>query len=172
MTKVILPLIISFFFILESVFVELFPEHLFNHMMMVIPRFLLVVIIFITIYVNLKTGLLYGFVFGLLFDIVYVEVIGIYLLLIPLIAYVVSWIMKILQTNIIIVAVVTLFGITLLEHGVYGMNIIINRTDINYISFLDDRLIPTLILNAIFIVLISYPLKKYLEHYADVLKNE
>lgn len=172
MIKLILPLIVSFCFILESVFVELFPAHKFDHMTTIVPHFLIVVIIFIAVYVNLKKGLLYGIIFGLLFDIVYTEIIGIYLCLIPLTVYVVSWIMKVLQTNIFIVSFVTLIGVTLLEHGSYGMNFIINRTNLDYISFLDYRLIPTLILNLIFIVIIAYPLKKYLEHFAEILKND
>jgi rod shape-determining protein MreD len=172
MIKFVLPLIISLCFILESVFVELFPESMFDHMMMIIPRFLIVVILFTTVYVSLKIGLVYGFVFGLLFDIVYIEVIGIYLFLIPLIVYLISLIMKVLQTNIILVSIVSLLGVALLEHGAFGMNLIINRTNMDYLSFLDFRLVPTLILNGIFIIIVSFPLKKYLEHYAEVLKND
>ena len=52
------------------------------------------------------------------------------------------------------------------------MNFIIGRTDMSFASFMDIRLVPTLILNLIFIILVSYPLRKYLDLYAEALRNE
>jgi rod shape-determining protein MreD len=170
--KAFLPIIISFCFLFESIFVELLPAELFNSSRILVPHFLMVTIIFITIYISPKHGIMYGFIFGILFDIVYTEIIGIYLFMFPLVAYITSWIMRILQTNIILVAFVAILGVGLLELGVYEMNFIIGRTDMSFASFVDIRLVPTVILNFIFIILISYPLRKYLDIYADVLRNE
>jgi len=170
--KAFLPLIISLCFILESVFVELLPVELFKSSRMLIPHFLMVTIIFVTIYISQKHGMMYGIIFGLLFDIVYTEIIGIYLFMLPLVAYITSWMMKILQTNIILVSLVTLLGVGFLELGVYEMNFIIGRTDMDFASFIDIRLVPTLILNVIFIGIVAIPLKKYLDFYAEALRND
>jgi rod shape-determining protein MreD len=170
--KAFLPLIIIFCFIFESVFVELLPEKFFDSTRILVPHFLIIVIIFTTIYGTKKSGLMYGFIFGLLFDIVYTEVIGIYLFMIPLVAYITSWIMKILQSNIVLVSLVALTGVALLEFGVYGMNLIIGYTNMSFSGFVDNRLFPTLLLNAIFIVLVAFPLKKYLDHYMETLRND
>lgn len=172
MIKAFLPLIISFCFIFESVFVELLPEQFFYNTRILVPHFLIVAIMFTAIYGTKKIGLLYGFIFGLLFDIVYTEIIGIYLFLIPLVVYIISWIMKRLQSNIVLVSLIALVGVALLEFGVYGMNLIIGHTSMGVTSFVDNRLVPTLLLNAIFIVLVAFPLKKYLEHFAEVLRND
>lgn len=172
MIKAFLPLVISFCFIFESVFVELLPAKFFDGTRILVPHFLIVVIIFTTIYGTKKQGLMYGFIFGLLFDVVYTEVIGIYLFMIPLVAYITSWIMKILQSNIVLVSLVALTGVALLEFGVYGMNLIIGYTNMSFSSFVDSRLFPTLILNAIFILIVAFPLKKYLDHYAEILRND
>ena len=115
---------------------------------------------------------MYGFIFGILFDIVYTEIIGIYLFMLPLVAYLISWIMKILQTNVILVAFVAILGVGFLELGVYEMNFIIGRTEMSFVSFLNFRLVPTLILNFLFIILVSYPLRKYFDFYAETLRNE
>ena len=95
--KFFLPLIISLSFIFESIFVELLPEAFSKSDMILVPHFLMVMIIFTTIYGNQKHGLIYGFIFGLLFDVVYTEIIGIYLFLIPVVTKIVSWLMKLLQ---------------------------------------------------------------------------
>ena len=172
MKKAFLPIIISLCFLLESIFVELLSPELFTSSRIVVPHFLIVTIIFVTIYINPKYGIMYGFIFGILFDIVYTEIIGIYLFMLPLVAYIISWIMKILQTNIILVAFVAILGVGLLELGVYEMNFIIGRTDMSFVSFFNIRLVPTLILNFIFIMLVSYPLRKYFDFYAEALRNE
>jgi rod shape-determining protein MreD len=170
--KAFLPIIISLCFIFESIFVEVLPAELFKSSRILVPHFLIVSIIFVTIYINPKQGIVYGFIFGILFDIVYTEIIGIYLFMFPLVAYITSWIMKILQTNIILVAFVAILGVVFLELGVYEMNFIIGRTDMIFASFINIRLLPTLTLNFIFIILVSYPLRKYLDLYAEALRND
>ena len=172
MRKAFLPIIISLCFLFESVFVELLPAELFKSSSIFVPHFLMVTIIFVTVYISQKHGIMYGFIFGILFDIVYTEIIGIYLFMFPLVAYITSWIMRILQTNIILVSFVAILGVGFLELGVYEMNFIIGRTNMSLASFVDIRLVPTLILNFIFIILVSYPLRKYLDLYAEALRNE
>jgi rod shape-determining protein MreD len=170
--KAFLPIIISLCFLFESVFVEMLPAELFKSSSIFVPHFLMVAIIFVTVYISQKHGIMYGFIFGILFDIVYTEIIGIYLFMFPLVAYITSWIMRILQTNIILVSFVAILGVAFLELGVYEMNFLIGRTDMIFASFMDIRLVPTLILNLIFIILVSYPLRKYLDLYAEALRNE
>ena len=172
MRKAFLPIIISLCFLFESVFVELLPAELFKSSSIFVPHFLMVAIIFVTVYISQKHGIMYGFIFGILFDIVYTEIIGIYLFMFPLVAYITSWIMRILQTSIILVSFVAILGVGFLELGVYEMNFLIGRTDMIFASFMDIRLVPTLILNLIFIILVSYPLRKYLDLYAEALRNE
>nr|WP_295971807.1 rod shape-determining protein MreD [uncultured Bacillus sp.] len=172
MKKFLLPALIFFGFLLESLFIELWPADLFRSKWIIVPHFLMILILFVTIYVDRKRGILYGFIFGLLFDIVYTEIIGIYLFMIPLIAYIIAWIMKILQSNILVSSVVVLFGVSLLELGVYEMNFLIQLTDMGFSDYLDMRLWPTLLFNFIFIIIIAYPLKKYLENFAEALRND
>ena len=60
----------------------------------------------------------------------------------------------------------------ILELGVYEANFLIGRTDMSFSYFLDHRLWPTLGLNFIFIIIFAYPLKKYLDTYAEALRND
>jgi rod shape-determining protein MreD len=170
--KFLLPLIFLLLFIFESLFIQFLPSHLFNSEKILIPHFLIVSILFLTIFGNEKHGIVYGLIFGLLFDVVYTEIIGIYLFIYPLVAYVVSKIMKVLQTNIFIGSFVSLIGVALLETGVFEMDKLIHITNMDFMNFLEMRLLPTLLLNTIFIILAAYPLKRQFEKFAESLRAD
>nr|WP_239094148.1 rod shape-determining protein MreD [Bacillus sp. B15-48] len=168
----IIPLLLLFLFVFEGLFTQLFPADLFNGHFIFVPRFLIIALFFLSIYGDSKHGILYGFLFGLLFDIVYTEIIGIYLFLFPLVITIFLNVMKIIQTNIILVSFASILCIALLEMSVYVLNLLIHITNISFSAFLDMRLIPTLILNVIFVLLTAYPIKRQSEKYAETLRND
>lgn len=172
MRKFLLPLLFIFLFILESIFVQSLPTQIFSGERILVPRFLIIAILFLTLYGERNLGIIYGFSFGLLFDVVYTEIIGVYLFLFPLIAYICSKIMRILQSNIVVVSLISLFGVVLLELGVYEMNYLIRRTDMSFSFYSQYRLLPTVILNLTFIILFSYPFKRLFEKFATDSKKE
>ncbi|MFE8696876.1 rod shape-determining protein MreD [Cytobacillus sp. FJAT-53684] len=163
MRKFLLPFLLMLFFILESIFVELVPPKVFGDNYILVPHFLIAVIILLAIYGPKNYGIFYGLLFGLLFDIVYTEIIGIYLFLFPLVTYICYKLMKIVQTNIVMVSFITIIGVMLLELGSYEMNFLINRTNMDLSTFGSDRLLPTSIMNFIFIIIAVYPLKRHYE---------
>ncbi|WP_442595237.1 rod shape-determining protein MreD [Neobacillus sp. D3-1R] len=165
-----LPFVLFFlFFILESLFVELLPVRLFHKDWVYAPHFLIAAILLFTIYGSKKHGIWSALVYGLLFDIVYTEIIGIYLFMFPLTAYAISKMMKILQSNMIIATFVVLLGISVLEIVVYEMNFLIHVTNIPFPAFVNTRLLPTVVLNFIFLLLMVYPLKKQFEKWNEQL---
>lgn len=172
MRRFLLPVLFTALFIFESIFLELMPVKYLNNEQIMVPHFLMSGLLFLTVYGNRNHGIIYGFIFGLLFDVVYTEIIGIYLFLFPVISYTIAKLMKVLQTNIIIVSLVSLFGVVLLELGAYEMNYLIHSTNMDFISFAGSRLLPTAILNLIFIIIFSFPLKRQFEKWAELLRNE
>jgi len=169
--KVILPLLLILLFVGESVFVELLPADIFEGKYILVPRFLLIALLFLTLYGPNRYGLIYSLIFGLLFDVVYTGIIGIYLFMFPIVAYLISKLMKILQTNIFMVSFACLFGAAILEIGVYEMNFLIHKTDMNFSNYLSSRLWPTLILNLGFIILTVYPFKKHFSKLTESLET-
>jgi rod shape-determining protein MreD len=161
--KLILPLLLTFLFVLESVFVDLLPSTLFNVDRLFIPHFVMITLIFIVVYYNHLLGLIYAIVFGLFFDIVYTEIIGVYMFAYPIISYVLTKAVKVLQTNIFIISFLSIVGVALLEFYVYGVNLIIGFTDMNITSFLNNRLFSTLVINSVFVIIICYPFKRLLQ---------
>jgi rod shape-determining protein MreD len=170
--KFLLPLLFLFLFIFESLFVEFLPEKIFGFERILVPHFLFTALLFLTIYVGKKQGIIYAAIFGLLFDIVYVEIIGIYFFLYPFISYLVYKLMQVIQANIIIAFLVSLVGIALLEIGVYEMNYLIHVTNLDFISFINLRFYPTLLLNAAFIIIVAYPLKRFFEKHSEAMRDE
>lgn len=75
--------------------------------------------------------------------------------------------MRILQSNIVVVSVISLLGVTLLELGVYEMNYLINKTEMSFQFYAEYRLLPTIILNLTFTIIFAYPLKRLFEKYAE-----
>lgn len=168
MRKFYLPLFFSFLFILESLFVQFLPESLIDGQYgILVPHFLLISVFFLTVYGNEKRGIIYGVIFGFLFDIIYTEILGVYLYLYPITTYIVSKIMKVLQVNIVIVSLASLVGVAVLEIAVYELNSLIGLTTLDFMTFLGWRLFPTLLLNAIFLLIAAYPLKRQFEKLAE-----
>lgn len=163
MRRFLLPIIFAFLFILESIFVELFSNLIARGEWVLVPHFLMVAILLLTIYGSKKQGIIYGLIFGFLFDIVYTEILGIYLFMFPLVAYIISILMRIFQTNVFISSIVTTIGVALLELGAYEMNFLIKITDMGFTTFLYSRLFPTIVLNLAFTIIVIYPLKRFFE---------
>jgi len=170
--KFLLPLLFLCLFILESLFVQYVPSDLFGHNKIIAPHFLFTALLFLTIFVGRKPGIIYAAIFGLLFDIVYIEIIGIYLFLFPFVAYLASKILNILQNNFLVAMVITIVGNALLEIGAYEMDHLIHVTDIDFLTYLNLRFYPTLILNAIFVMIAGYPLKRLFEKHIEAIRAE
>lgn len=172
MKKYLLLLLFLFLFVFESIFIEFLPLKMFGNEVILVPRFLMIAILFFTIFGDVRQGIIAGFIIGLLFDVVYTGVIGIYLVFFPLIAFLVSKVMKVLQTNVVILTFVSILAIALLEFVVYEMNSLIKITNMEFLMFLKKRLLPTMILNLILTVIIGYPLKRFFEKYKkEVMKD-
>jgi rod shape-determining protein MreD len=170
--KFLLPLLFLALFLLESLFVQYIPPEVFGRNYILAPHFLFAGILFLMIYAGRKYGIIYAAIFGLLFDIVWIEIIGIYFFLFPFITYLISKIIHVLQTNIIVAFIVSLVGIALLEVGVYEMDFLIHITTLEFTSFMEMRFYPSLILNAAFLLLAGYPLKRHFERFSESLRDE
>ncbi|MCY8233646.1 rod shape-determining protein MreD [Priestia endophytica] len=171
MIRYFLPIVVSVVFIADSLFVNFFANQSWFHQWILSPKLTLIVLLLATIYINPKKGIQYAFFFGLLYDIVYTDLLGVYMFGMPAICYIVSKLLKVFQTNVVIITILTIVGITLLEFYVYEINSMIGLTHMSMDRFLTYRLYPTLILNLVFVVLLAYPLKKQFEKVAYKLTD-
>nr|WP_277753200.1 rod shape-determining protein MreD [Metabacillus mangrovi] len=157
-----LPVVVLFFFIMESTVVDLVLIPSFSEDMYYVPRFTLLVLIFIAVYVRDQLAIAYAICFGLLHDIVYTEVLGIYLFAYPFLALISGRALRILQNNAFVVLLIGMLSISVLEFYVYGIQLVINPDPLSFYEFINRRFLPTLAVNSIAGLVIIFPLKLFL----------
>jgi len=172
MNRVFVPLVAILCFIAENLFVTLIPYDIALDNWIFVPRFIFLFLLFITIFYDKKTGVLYAFIFGLLQDVIYAEIFGIYLFWYPFTIYLVYLLMKVLQSNIFMVSLVCILSVSFLEFGIYEIYMLIRETTMNVKQFVSLRLMPTVILNVVVFLLLFYPVKKRLEYYNKIRRDE
>lgn len=110
--------------------------------------------------------------FGFLYDIVYTEILGVYLFAFGISVYIVSGILRFVNTNYIISFIMILLSITITEHIVFGIHSLIGSTIMTHSDFVSVRLLPTLGFNAIIAIVLLFPIKLFMERLAIDQKDE
>lgn len=162
MKKLLLPFIALICFYGSSLFVTYLPMGIFDTDRVLVPHFLIIFILLMSVYYHNSTAVLYAFIFGFLYDSFYTEVLGIHLFIFPFVTFLTSRMMKVLHSNLIVTSIVILLNLSILEFLVYEINLLIGKTDWAIAVFADLRLWPTLVLNAAFMIIVSFPLKALL----------
>lgn len=163
MKRIILPLILTLAFYGESIFVDLLPPEAFGAERVIVPHFLLTLLIIMGIYYVRNHALLYAALFGLLFDVYYTETIGIYLFLYPISVYLGSKMARVLRVNIFTSAIVVLIHVAIVELIVYAFIVLVFRISMTPNEFALFRLLPTLILNFAFFILVFFSFSRFLQ---------
>ncbi|WP_335869204.1 rod shape-determining protein MreD [Bacillus sp. 2205SS5-2] len=172
MRRFVLPIVATLIFYSESLFVQLFSSEIFGQHGVVVPHFLLILLLFIGIYKGQKTGFVYAIIFGFLFDFYFTGIIGIYLYLFPIVVYLVSQIMKLFDANVIVTSIVSFLGIILMDFAVFELYSLLQKTSLSHTQFVEWRLLPTMIVNAIALILMSMPLKTLLLKLKKIQEEE
>ncbi|EUJ33245.1 cell shape-determining protein MreD [Listeria floridensis FSL S10-1187] len=157
-----LPAIMIVTFILEGVVSLQFAKPLFGDSRMFVPHFLLVMLILMTAFYRRNTTLVYAFILGLVFDIYYTSVMGIYFAIFPFVVYITDKFLKVLQNNIVLVGLITVFNIILTESVVYAFYSLIGTTTMSIATFIDMRLWTTILLNFAFYLVVFFPFRYFL----------
>lgn len=161
MKKYFLPLFFLFFLIIEGVFVYMLPASVLQSRIVLVPHFLLLSLLFMVIYYHAKTAIIYALIFGFLYELIYVEVIGGYLVAFPIIIYLSGITFKFIHPNALTIALIAIIDVTFIEYFGYGFTMITQGVNLSNMEFIQDRLLPTLVLNLVFISLFGYLLKKF-----------
>ncbi|MER2008651.1 MAG: rod shape-determining protein MreD, partial [Psychrobacillus sp.] len=94
MMRYLVVLISVLLFYMEPIFGLFSPIELNNELYTLVPRFLIIYLIFVSIYYDKKRAMLYGLLFGLLYDVFFIDIIGLYSFIYPLMCLVASFIVK------------------------------------------------------------------------------
>lgn len=163
MTHFLFLLTIFILFIIEGTVLQVFSPDYWGMQVIMVPRFVVVLLIFGALFLGRIQGLFMGLLFGLMYDVVYGSVIGIYGFSMALVSYFSGLTFRIFQQNIFLILLTVLVALTLHEFLVYGVFYLINFADMDVHFFFFNRVIPTLVLNMIFAILVSYPARVILQ---------
>lgn len=159
MIRFVVPLIAIILFYLEPVFGLFSPLELNGEYRYLIPRFLIMYLIFISIYYSRNRAMVYGLVFGVLYDVFFIDIIGLYSFLYPLICLIASFIVKYIHQHLLVTTTLSLVLVALLEFVLYHFFSLIGLTDISLSVFVFERLLPTMIANSIFLIMLGWAFK-------------
>ena len=159
MIRSIIPLIAVLLFFLEPVFSLFSPLEIGGVFYTLVPRFVIVFLIFIAVYYNKKQAIIYGIVLGLLYDMFYIDIIGLYAFLFPMICFIAAMIVRQVYRHIVTIMVLCIFLVALLEVLSYVFASLVALTTIGFGDFIFGRLVPTMIANSLFVVMFGWVFK-------------
>ncbi|WP_170007812.1 rod shape-determining protein MreD [Bacillus fonticola] len=163
MQKLVLPAIALLHFYLESYFALYLSAEQIGYEWTLVPRFLLLFLLFMSAYYKLETAFVYAFIFGALYDIVYTEIIGVYLVLFPMSIWIASKLMRWLQHHIVLLVLIALVAVSCLEWVLYGFQLLVNNTEIGVQTFVLERFVPSILLQLVWLVVFAFFYSKLLQ---------
>ncbi len=161
-TRFLFILTILILFVLEGTVVQVILSGWSDLHLAMVPRFVVVILIFAALFLGRVQGLILGLSFGLLYDTVYGSVIGVYGFTMALIGYFTGLVFKIFKQNIFLILITVLVALVTFEFMVYGLFLLISVAYLPVETFLFEKVLPSLILNMIFALLVAYPARRIL----------
>lgn len=157
--RILIPAVAILLFLLESEFAMFSPIFWNEHTLILVPRFLMLYLIFLAVYYNRKRAVLYGLCFGILYDVFYIDIIGLYSVLYPLVCFIAGWSVKRIHPNLIFTTILAILLMSLLEFVLYGFFFWIDFTSMTIDTFLFNRLVPTTLANLLFLIMLGWAFK-------------
>lgn len=164
MRKSFLIIALFFFLVAEGVALELLPGNLINVSIIMIPHWILVFLIIVNFFYETKkphTFIIYAIIFGLLVDIVYTDTLGVYMFAYGLALYTTTLLKRVLQENFVMTVITTIIAVIITEAIIGIIYTALGITRVYWLDNLTERLVPTIIANIVFLLII-YPIVKYI----------
>jgi rod shape-determining protein MreD len=159
MVRILIPFVAVVLFLLEPEFALFSPITLGEQTLTLVPRFVILYLIFISIYYSRKRACLYGLIFGLLYDVFYIDIIGLYSFLYPFICFIAGSTVRFIHQHLSVTTILSIVLVALMEIVLYYFFSFVQFTTIPVSVFLSNRLLPTIIANLLFLVMLGWAFK-------------
>ncbi|MEJ9280497.1 rod shape-determining protein MreD [Ureibacillus thermosphaericus] len=157
--RLTIPFIAIVLFLLEPEFALFSPIEWNGEIIYLVPRFLILYLIFISIYYSRKRAVTYGLFFGLLYDVFYIDIIGLYTVLYPLVCYTAGWSVKYIHQHLSITTILSVVLVALMELILFYFFHFIHFTTLPFKEFLLIRLIPSILANLLYLIMLGWAFK-------------
>jgi rod shape-determining protein MreD len=154
--RILIPLIAVILFLLESTFAMFSPIELGGHLYTLVPRFLILYLIFLAIYYSKKRAMIYALIFGILVDVFYINIVGLYSVIYPLMCFIAGWCVKRVHPNLIFSTGLAILLMGVIEFLLYQFFFAISFTALPLQAFIFSRLIPTILANLLFLIMLGW----------------
>lgn len=159
MVRLVMPFIAIILFLVEPTFSMISPIRIAENAYIIVPRFLILFLIFMAVYYNRKRAYIYAVFFGLFYDIIYIDVIGLYTGLYLIVCFLAAWCVKYIHQHILIVTILAILLVSLMEFVLFYFYSFTGITTMAMTSFISQRLLPTIGANLIFLLLLGWAFK-------------
>lgn len=159
MIRLLVVIISVLLFYMEPIFGLFSPIELNDSFYTLVPRFLIMYLIFVAIYYDRKKAMIYALFFGLLYDVFFIDIIGLYSFIYPLICLLASFIVKYIHQHLLVTTVLTILLVILVEQLLFLFYTISGIKSITFSDFYQFNLIPTVIANTVFICMFGWVFK-------------
>lgn len=159
MIRYVVVIISVLLFYMEPIFGLFSPIELNGDFYVLVPRFLIMYLVFIAIYYDRKRAMLYGLIFGLLYDVFFIDIIGLYSFIFPLMCLVASFIVKFIHHHLLVSTILTLLLVAAVEIILFLFYTSIGIKSMTFADFYQFNLIPTMIANGVFILMFGWLFK-------------
>lgn len=145
---------------MEGVALDFLPMNLLSGDLLIIPHWLLISLLFVTLFYDKEEtyyGVFYGVVFGLLFDIVYTGILGVYMFSYALGVFIVHELKKLAVLNFYVTTIFCVIALLIADVSISIIFSAIGTVDMLWEDYFFYRLIPTILANLLFFIIL-YPI--------------
>ncbi|WP_018921616.1 rod shape-determining protein MreD [Salsuginibacillus kocurii] len=161
MSRYLPPILVFVLFLVESIWFQTFVSP--DQPLQFIPRLAMVLLVMIGIFRGPLIAAVYGLGLGLLYDVVFTDVLGIYMFTCTFIAYLFSISLPVIKQSMLYIVVIAIVAFAAFETLVYGLYSVVGVTTMEGDVFFQSRLVPSLLINGGFALLIVYPVRNLMK---------
>lgn len=167
MKRLLIPLILLIVLAIQGVAIEIAMSFSSMQHIYIIAHWLFVLLICISMFFDTDTSYFaigYGVLFGLLIDVVYTDMLGIYMLGYGIALLIVQGIRKAFHVNIYTTMLMLVLGIVVADTFIHMIYSMVGIVTIPFWTYIWIRLLPTILANMIFLLLVYPFVSKRLIH--------
>lgn len=170
MKKVYLPLILFILVVLEGLAINLLPNEIVLSDYLIIAHWVLVFLVYISVYYDEEDtyySIVYAFIFGLFIDVIYTGILGVYMFSYGVAIYALHGLQRLFHRNFFVLLLLGVTAIVMADLFIYVMYSVVGITDMVWQDYLLRRLLPTLLANLLFLLILFPLFKKTIVRWSD-----
>lgn len=170
MRHIFLPLILLLLVVLEGVALDILPSSLIDGDLMITPHWVLMFLVLVAVFYDRRDSyhsIIYALIFGLLIDVAYTGILGVYMFTYGVVIYIIHELRNMLHSNIYSALLFGIISVIISELIINLIYYVVGIMDITWMDYAMNRLLPSVLANSVFLLILYPMLVKQLEKWKD-----